>query len=113
MEKELNHKERQEQFNKVDELLKEHGDALKKYPEIKSTLEEHQTILAVLMMNHWLPRGLGRKLIMLIILIVGISGAMAGNFNWLFILLILPLFSPKIIMRISIIIGYLMGNHKK
>ena len=113
MEKELNHEEMQEQFNKVGGVLKEHEDALKRHPELKSTLEEHQTILAVSMMNHWLPRDLGRKLIMLIILIIGISGAMAGNSNWLFILLILPLFSPKIILRISIIIGYLKGNHKK
>jgi hypothetical protein len=65
------------------------------------------------MMNHWLPRDIGRRLIMLVILIVGISGAMAGNSSWLFILLVLPLFSPKIIMRIAIIIGYLKGNNKK
>jgi len=113
MEKELKQEETQEQFNKIDNVLKEHEDALEKHPELKSALEEHKTILAVSMMNHWLPRDLGRKLIMLIILIVGISGTMAGNSNWLFILLILPLFSPKIIMRISIIIGYLKGNHKK
>jgi len=113
MEKELNHEELQEQFDKVGNVLKDHEDALKRHPELKSTLEEHQTILAVSMMNHWLPRDLGRRLIMLIILIIGISGAMAGNTSWLFILLILPLFSPKIILRISIIIGYLKGNHKK
>lgn len=113
MEKELSHEEMQEQFNKIDNVLKEHEVALERHPEFKSTLKERKTILAVSMMNHWLPRDLGRRLIMLIILIVGISGAMAGNSNWLFILLILPLFSPKIIMRISIIIGYLKGNHKK
>lgn len=113
MEKELNHEELQEQFDKVGNVLKDHEVALQEHPELKSTLEKHQTILAVSMMNHWLPRDLGRRLIMLIILIIGISGAMAGNSNWLFILLILPLFSPKIILRISIIIGYLKGNHKK
>ena len=110
MEKELKHEEMQEQFNKIDNVLKEHEVSLEKHPELKSALEEYKTILAVSMMNHWLPRDLGRKLIMLIILIIGISGTMAGNSNWLFILLILPLFSPKIVMRISIIIGYLKGN---
>ena len=113
MEKELNHEEMQEQFNKVDNVLKEHETALNEHPDLKSDLEKHKILLAVSMMNHWLPRDMGRRLIMLVILIVGISGAMAGNSNWLFILLILPLFSPKIIMRISIIIGYLKGNHKK
>jgi len=113
MEKELNHEEMQEQFNEIDNVLKKHEVALERHPEFKSTLEEHKTILAVSMMNHWLPRDLGRRLIMLVILIIGISGTMAGNSSWLFILLILPVFSPKIIMRISIIIGYLKGNHKK
>lgn len=113
MEKELDHEETQEQFNKVDGVLEEHENALKRHPELKAALEERRTILAVSMMNHWLPKDLGRKLIMLVILIVGISGAMARNSNWLFILLVLPLFSPKIIMRIIIIIGYLKGNHKK
>ena len=113
MEKELNHEELEEQFNKVDDVLKEHEDTLQKHPEFKSVLEERKTILAVSMMNHWLPRDMGRRLIMLVILIIGISGAMAGNSGWLLILLVLPLFSPKAIMKITIIIGYLKGNHKK
>ena len=111
MEKEFSHEDIQNKFNAIDSLLsKESGDMPK---ELKANLEETKTILAVSLMNHWLPRDLGRRLVMLVILIVGISGTMAGNSNWLFILLILPLFSPKIIMRISIIIGYLEGNHKK
>ena len=113
MEKELTHEELQEQFNKVDDVLKEHENALNEHPDLKSGLEKHKTLLAVSMMNPWLPRDLGRRLIMLVILIIGISGTMAGDSSWLFILLILPLFSPKIIRRISIIIGYLKGNHKK
>ena len=111
MEKEFSHEDIQNKFNAVDNLLSKEGDNMPK--ELKANLEETKTILAVSLMNHWLPRDLGRKLIMLVILIIGISGTMAGNSNWLFILLILPLFSPKIIMRISIIIGYLKGNHKK
>lgn len=113
MEKEIKNEEMQKQFNKIGNVLKENEIILEKHPELKSTLEEHQTILVVSMMNHWLPRDLGRKLIMLIILILGISGAIAGKTSWLFILLILPLFSPKIILKISIIVGYLKGNHKK
>ena len=111
MEKEFSHEDIQKKFNAVNNLLSKEGDNIPK--ELKADLEKTSTILAVSLMNHWLPRDLGRKLIMLVILIVGISGAMAGNSNWLFILLILPLFSPKIILRISIIIGYLKGNHKK
>ena len=113
MEKELSHEEMQEQFNKIDNVLKEHEDVLQKHSELKFVLEKHKTILAISTINHWLPKDLSRKLIMIVILIVGISGAIAGNYNWLFILLILPLFSPKIILKISIIIGYLKGNHKK
>lgn len=71
MEKELTNEEVNDEFNKVDSVLKEHEIALQRHPELKSALEEHKTILAVIAMNHWLPNGLGRKLIMLIILIVG------------------------------------------
>jgi hypothetical protein len=113
MEKGLSHEELEEQFNKVDGVLKQHETALNEHPDLKSNLEETKTLLAVSMMNHWLPRDLGRRLIMLVILIIGISGAMAGNSGWLFLLLVLPLFSPKVIMRVAIIIGYLQGNHKK
>lgn len=113
MEKEFSHEEMQKQFNKTDSVLREHEDTLQRHPELKSVLEQHKTILAVSMMNYWFPRDLGRRFIMLIILVVGISGAMTENSNWLFVLLMLPMFSPKIILRISIVIGYLKGNHKK
>ena len=110
MEEKLTNKEIKEQFNQIDDTLKGNKVSLEKHPELKSALEERKTILAVSIMNHWLPEDLGRKLIMLIILIIGISGAMAGNAKWLFILLLLPFFSPKIVMYIAIIAGKIKGN---
>jgi hypothetical protein len=109
MEKEFSHEKLTKQFDALSLLLKNPNLS----EEGRKELNNAQTVIAVNLMNSWLPRDLGRKLIMLVILIVGISGTMAGNSSWLFILLILPLFSPRIVRRISIIIGYLKGNHKK
>jgi 2,3-bisphosphoglycerate-independent phosphoglycerate mutase len=106
MKESLTNKEVNEQFNKINEILKKNDVP----EELKTSLEEYQTTLAVISANSWLPKGLGRKILMLIILIVGISGAMIGNTHWLFILLILPFFSPKIVMKMAIIIGLLKGN---
>ena len=113
MEKEPNQEELKKQFNKINGVQKEHEDVLKRHPEFKAAIQEYQTSLAVLMAHSWLPRDLTRRLIMLVVFIVGISGAIAGNYKWLFILLILPFFSPRIILKIAIIIGYLKGNHNK
>ncbi|MFA5080778.1 MAG: hypothetical protein WC472_04140 [Candidatus Paceibacterota bacterium] len=106
MSEELTNKEVGEKLKKINKILKEDN-----LPEdLKDALKETEIALAVLSMNCWLPKDLGRKIIMLVILIIGISGAMAGNTRWLLILLILPFFSPKIIMKLAIIAGRLKGN---
>ena len=101
------HAELQAEFDKITELLKKH-DAPN---DLRISLEERKTLLAVMLMNHWLPHTFGRRILMLLILIIGISGFVAGKPALLFLLLLLPFFSPKIVMHISILIGKLKGNY--
>lgn len=106
MKEELTKEEIKKEREKIDELLKNKSLS----ETLKKDLEERKIILAVIEANRWLPIDNGRKISMLIILIIGISGTIAGNPKWLFILLILPFMSPKIIMHIAIVKGIIKGN---
>lgn len=106
MKEDLTKEEIKKEYKEINELLK-NTDLLE---EERKALEKRKIILAVIDANRWLPMDNGRKIIMLIILIIGISGVMTGAIKWLFILLILPFFSPKIIMNIAIMVGRIKGN---
>lgn len=106
MKEELTKEEIRQEYGEINELLKNEN----LLETERKSLEERKIILAVIEANRWLPMDNGRKIIMLIILIIGISGAMAGSVKWLLILLILPFFSPKIIMNIAIVVGRIKGN---
>lgn len=106
MKNELTKEEIRKGYEEINELLK--NESLLETE--RKALEERKIILAVIDANRWLPMDSGRKIIMLIILVIGILGAVAGNGQWLFILLALPFFSPKILMNLLIVFGKIKGN---
>lgn len=106
MKKELTNREIKKQLNDINTILKDKNIS----EELRFSLEERKTTLSVIAMNHWFPRDLTRRIIMLAVLMIGILGSMSGSKYWLFIFLILPFFSPKIVMNVSVIIGFLKGD---
>ena len=88
-----------EESDKISIFLSEHSNISE---DLKLSLEKRQATIAGILMRHWLPDGLERKFIMLIIFIIGIYGIVIGS-NLFLILLILPLFSPRIVAYLAII----------
>ncbi len=108
MEKEPREKEIKEQIEKIDQLL-----ANPDLPEeMSGYLKSSKAMLDVSLNNTWLPRSARRRLIMLAVFILGIMGVIDGDMSWLLLLLV-PIFSPKIVIKTSMLIGYMLGNHKK
>ena len=87
---------------------------ISEHPELADEMEKVSPGIKAKMSGYllspWLPRGISRKLIMLIILIVAIIGCFFyGKPLLLILLLLLPLFSPRIAGEIALF----MGNRQK
>ncbi len=103
---------------------KEEHDQAQKLFEVLSKLEKTGTLtgeqqkefsdlkakLAGVLLSSWLPMDSRRKYIMLIIFFVAICGTLAGIPRFLFLLLILPLFSPRMMGEVVMFFGRIMGN---
>jgi hypothetical protein len=89
------------QLDEVTEHLK--GDDLT--IEQREELEILQAKLSGGLLSIWFPMGIGRKLIMVVIFLVGIYGLVIGNHYFLFSWIILPMFSPRLMGEVSYFMG--------
>jgi len=78
--------------------------------EQKKEFSDLKSSISGVLLSSWLPADSGRKYIMLIILFIAICGTLAGIPRFLFLLLILPLFSPRVIGEVVVFFGRIMGN---
>jgi len=92
-------------------------DALSKLEQTGTLTEEQQeefpklkASLAGVLMSSWLPADFGRKTIMLVIFLVAVLGAFIANGKFLLLLLLLPLFSPRMMGELMVFIGRMKGN---
>lgn len=83
----------------ANKILKELVEAQKisdLSPEAREKIDKAAGAVAGDQLSDWLPDGWVRKVIMLVILLAGLYGAWRGQHNWLYILLVLPIFSPRL-----------------
>ncbi len=88
------------QHEAIEKIMKnkELSDVMEKVsPGIKG-------IMAGYLLSHWFPLDLKRRLIMLFIFLVSIIGSLT-NIWFLLLLIILPLFSSRIVGELLILIG--------
>ncbi len=76
----------------------------------KEPFQKINAQLAGVLLSSWLPRDWGRKIIMLIILLLAVFGALKIDVLFLLLLLILPIFSPRMMGGLIMFIGRIMGN---
>lgn len=98
------HEEARELFKKLSELENKHGGEIPK--DAQKIIDDAKSSLSAIILSSWLPEDWGRKIIMLLIFLVA---TIYGGW-FLFLLIILPLFSPKIVAYIAIFLGRIMGN---
>ncbi len=58
-------------------------------------------------MSSWLPHGVRRKVAMLVITVSSLVGGMVYDLRWLYLLFLLPLFSPRIVGELTVFFGKL------
>ena len=73
--------------------------------EQREELEVHSAKLSGVLLSIWFPMGIARKLIMVVIFLVGIYGLVIGNHYFLFSWIILPMFSPRLMGEVSYFMG--------
>jgi len=74
-------------------------------PENRAELEKHAASLSGTLMHSWLPVGIGRRLIMLALLLSGCFGLVVGEPMWLLAWGFLIIFSPRAIGELSYFVG--------
>lgn len=65
-------------------------------PEQRESIDKALGTVAGDQLSDWLPGGWVRKIIMLVIFLAGLYGAWHEQYKWLYIWLILPIFSPRL-----------------
>lgn len=78
--------------------------------EIDKQFGEIETDLTGLIMSKWLPYGIVRRIIMLVVFLLGLYGAIKINVLFILLWLLLPFFSPRIAAMVTVFFGKLFGN---
>lgn len=94
-------------------MAKDEYEAIKKIMEDKELADEMEEVspgikaqMAGYLLSPWLPHGATRKILMIIIALVGlVGGGVYGQKLFFLLLLILPFFSPRIIGEVARFIG--------
>lgn len=73
-------------------------------------LELLQAQLSGALLSTWLPFGWGRRLIMIVLFIIGAYGLAEGNSYFLFAWLFALLFSPRIVGEVAFAFGRFMAG---
>ncbi len=98
--------EAKKQSAAIAKLLKEENLTI----EDREKLEILQAQLSGALLSTWLPFGWGRKLIMILLFIVGAYGLVEGNSYFLIAWLCALLFSPRIVGVFAFAFGRLMAG---
>jgi hypothetical protein len=105
----MTHEELEEvkkQSAEITRLLKE-GNLT---AEEKQKLETLQARLSGALLSPWLPFGWVRRLIMVVLFLVGAIGVTQGNTYFLFSWLLLLLFSPRLVGEVAYAFGRFMSG---
>lgn len=73
--------------------------------EQRATLQHHAYALAGTLMSIWLPFGLWRRAVMVILVLVGIGGVVMGLYWAMLAWLLIPIFSPRAVGEITYMAG--------
>ena len=92
---------------KLDEDRAISDDSLK---EVNKQFREIETDLVGLIMSRWFPYGIVRRIIMLIVFLLGLYGAIKITVLFILLWLSLPLFSPRITAYTVAFFGKLFSN---
>jgi len=79
-------------------------------PEEKNKFNELNAQLAGAMLSSWLPADWIRRILMVIIFLVGFYGIFEISSYFLILLILSLLFSPRIVGEIAIFMGKIKGN---
>ena len=102
------HNKLKESFDNISKILQNQNLSV----EERKNFENLHAELAGALLSSWLPIGGGRKFIMLIIALVAIYFLLQSAYLLMIItLIILCMFSPRIIGEIAILIGKAKGNN--
>ena len=90
-------------FLKIDETLK--NKDLNLTDEEKAKFEQLKSQLAGAMLSSWLPADSTRKVIMLMLFLIGLYGIIKINILFVLLWLILGFFSPRIVGEVTVFLG--------
>lgn len=97
----LTKKEIHKEYEEINELLGNKNLLDKE----RVALEQRKIELAIMETNHWLPADIGRKILIFSIFIFGMIGIMIGSYALALTWLIIPIFSPKMMMKLLVVYG--------
>lgn len=105
-----------EQFEEAKRVSAEIAAELKRgdlMPEQRAELELHQTKLAGVLLHPWLPFSWWRRVVMLVLLLLGSLWPLGGSPVWAVAWLAMLLFSPRAMGEIAFLLGRFAGGFKK
>lgn len=74
-------------------------------PEQRADLERHAAALAGALLNPWLPLGLWRRAVMLLLLLLGLLWPFGGDPTWAVAWLVMLMFSPRVVGKTMFTLG--------
>lgn len=74
-------------------------------PEQRADLERHAAALAGALLKPWLPLGLWRRAVMLLLFLLGLLWPFGGGPSWAVAWLVMLLFSPRVVGEMAFVLG--------
>lgn len=74
-------------------------------PEQRANLERHAAALKGSLLNPWLPLGLWRRAVMLLLFLLGLLWPFGGGSSWAVAWLVMCLFSPRVVGVMAFALG--------
>jgi hypothetical protein len=100
------YKEAKKKLEAIDGSLKKNNLSL----EERRNLEKVHAQLAAVLLHPLIPADWGRRIIMVLVFLLGLYGVMGGNPQSAWVWIILPLFSPRIVGKIAYAIGKVLSK---
>ncbi len=81
-------------------------------PEHRADLERHAAAIAGSLLNPWLPLGLWRRAVMLLLFLLGLLWPLSGSPAWAVAWLVMFMFSPRVIGETANALGRFSAGFK-